>query len=531
MLSSLYIGATGMKSLSEGLSVTSNNLANCSTVGFKSQMALYSDLISQNQANPGEWNYNQENSHVAVGQVGMGVRVDEIATNFTQGGFESTNNATDLAINGKGYFVVQDTYGDTFYTRAGDFTLDSEGVMRTPAGLALTGINLSQTVSQFKGHDYSPKEEEIAQETETETENTNTNTNQATHWSQSDLQPVTIDAFQTLEHKTTSALAITNANFNSSASCLINETNPYFSLLSNYDATAEVPLSENNYSYSQAMSLYDVEGNAHEVVLYYDGRPQNGAQSAVEFLVAETDSNAENTGSGCLMSGILQFNEKGQLSGLAAYTPTEAGNTDLSTWTQANLSEDGLPQFSINDSFVSLDFGIRSKNKQWSTNNAASDVGRDLANAALLGESETANDAATAYTNESFMANYDQNGYASAVLSSYKINTDGIVYGNFSNGEHVELWQIPLARFTSEDGLRRSGDNLFVAPKEAGAVELGNPTSENYGAVISQNIEQSNVDLSREMVTMIVTQRGFQSNSKVVTTSDEILKTAINLKR
>ena len=130
MRSSLYIGATGMKSLSEGMHVTTNNLANCSTIGFKSQMALYNDLIYEEQANPGEWNFAQANSHVAVGQHGMGVHIEEIATNFTQGTLESTNSLTDLAINGKGYFMVQDAQGNTFYTRAGNFIVDNEGTIR-----------------------------------------------------------------------------------------------------------------------------------------------------------------------------------------------------------------------------------------------------------------------------------------------------------------------------------------------------------------------------------------------------------------
>ena len=129
------------------------------------------------------------------------------------------------------------------------------------------------------------------------------------------------------------------------------------------------------------------------------------------------------------------------------------------------------------------------------------------------------------------MSSISQNGYKDGVLSNYQINNDGKVYGNFSNGQSAELWQIPLARFTSDDGLNRSGDNLFAATNEAGAIDVGAAGSENYGTISSQYIEQSNVDVAKEMVTMIITQRGFQSNSKVVTTSDEMLKTAINLKQ
>ncbi|MBQ7608811.1 MAG: flagellar hook-basal body complex protein [Desulfovibrionaceae bacterium] len=540
MLSSLYIGATGMKSQSVGMNVIGNNLANCSTVGFKAQMALYADLISQNQANPGEWTNNQQDSIVAVGQVGRGVGVDDIATNFTQGGFESTNNTTDLAINGRGYFALQDESGSLFYTRAGDFTLDSNAVMRSPGGLALAGVNLSRHESAKPAHTYpsesdaSEVQEDVAAENETSSDNaaeSATPPPPPVRWDVAELTPITLDKFTSMEASATTSLDISDVNIPTDAQSIVSNDNPYFSLLSHYNATHAEPLDSSVYSNSQALTLYDSEGTAHEVAIYYDGRTVSAPNSAAEFLIAETVNNAETAGSGALMSGMLLFDEQGQLAGLSAYTPTEPGNTDLSTWSTANLSDYGLPTFSLTDDVpITLDFGIRSQ-AGWTSSGTADQVGTDLANLSLLADSETASTAATAYNNEAFMASHVQNGYGEGVLSSYEITTDGIVKGTFSNGEMVDMWQIPIARFTSEYGLDRAGDNLFVQTAEAGTMELGSPTNENFGTVISHSIEQSNVDLSKEMVTMIVTQRGFQSNSKVVTTSDELLRTAINLKR
>ena len=103
--------------------------------------------------------------------------------------------------------------------------------------------------------------------------------------------------------------------------------------------------------------------------------------------------------------------------------------------------------------------------------------------------------------------------------------------GHFSNSESLDLWQIPICRFTSEDGLRREGSNLFSATPDAGQMEMGVAGTENYGTVQAYNIELSNVDMATEMVNMIITQRGFQSNSKVVTTADQMLQKAMELKR
>ncbi|MCR5813357.1 MAG: flagellar hook protein FlgE [Desulfovibrio sp.] len=497
MLSSLYIGATGMKSLSDGMNVTSNNLANCSTIGFKAQMALYSDLIYEEQANPGEWNYNQANSYVAVGQHGMGVRIDEIATKFTQGGFESTNSVTDMAINGKGYFVVQDAHGGQYYTRAGDFDVDNEGILRNPNGLSLMGYDLSA-----KKDDKSQAQQ---------------------------LEAINMDKFKFLDAKTTSAISIIDTNLVPSSSAINNETDPYFSMLSDYDATRGQAAA--NYSNAQSMTLYDQEGQGHEVTIYYDGGPETPSGSSVEFLIADTSVEAKNAGDGLLMSGVLQFDHKGQLSGIACYTPKEAGSTDLANWSTASLSKNGLPQFRLNEATIDIDFGLASTSKSWQSTGKASDVGADAANLSLLANTESANHAVTGYGSTPFVSSFSQDGYAAGTLSFYEIGSDGVISGNFSNGQNIDLWQIPLARFTSEDGLNRHGDNLFSATSEAGQIDLGAPGSENYGTVAAYKIEESNVDISNEMVTMIITQRGFQSNSKVVTTSDELLKTAINLKR
>ncbi|MBR4741781.1 MAG: flagellar hook-basal body complex protein [Desulfovibrio sp.] len=493
MHSSLYIGATGMKSISEGLQVAANNLANCSTIGFKSQSTLFSDLISQEQCNPGEWDYNQQDSLIAVGQYGMGVRVDDIATNFKPGNLESTNSMTDLAISGKGFFVVQDLTGNTYYTRAGDFIVDENNIMRNPSGLALLGYDL-QNKSQT-------------------------------------LQPINLDKTKEVALKNTSQIKVTETNIVPSNNFCTSSTDPYFTLLQSYDATQSSPLNNNQYSDQQSVTIYDEIGKAQEVTIYYDGAQCPSPEQAVEFLVAKKVDGATQNGEGLLMSGILQFDSAGNLIGIAAYTPTVMGSTNLNDWQSASLSGDGLPQFSLNGNNIALNFGISSTSSSTTTTNTAADVGTNFRALSNLANTETTNYAVTGYNGGLFQKNITQDGYDDGLLTSYNIGTNGVVHGTFSNGEILDLWQIPLARFTREDGLLRSGSNLFTATSEVGNIDLGVPGSENYGTISSYYIEQSNVDVATEMVSLIVTQRGFQSNAKVVTTSDEMLRTAINLKQ
>ncbi|MBQ7585783.1 MAG: flagellar hook-basal body complex protein [Desulfovibrionaceae bacterium] len=514
MRSSLYIGATGMKSLSEGMHVTTNNLANCSTIGFKSQMALYSDLIYEEQANPGEWNFAQANSCVAVGQHGMGVRIEEIATNFTQGALESTNSMTDMAISGKGYFIVQDEYGKNFYTRAGDFNVDTEGTLRNPNGLALLGQR--QTNVNLKRLD------------QTENQGENVNQNAAPSGV---LEPIKIDKFYGLDPKATSQITIEDTNVLPSSDVAQDSENPWFSLLGNYNATRGQALTSNEYSHSQSTTVYDKKGDTHQVNIYYDGAKDSTSGYSVEFLVAEETSEASAAGQGLLMSGVLQFDSSGQLINMAAYTPSEEGSKELKDWTQASLSNDGYPELNLNGQKIAMNFGVSSQTNKMTGNSTAAQVGTNQSNLATLSSATTSKTAITGYPSASFQGSISQNGYGAGELSNYEVATNGKIYGNFSNGEHLEMWQINLATFVSDDGLMRKGDNLFAATSEAGAITIGAPGSGNLGTVQPYYIEQYNVYIDNKMVKMIITQRGFQSNSKVVTTSDELLKTAINLKQ
>ena len=128
-------------------------------------------------------------------------------------------------------------------------------------------------------------------------------------------------------------------------------------------------------------------------------------------------------------------------------------------------------------------------------------------------------------------SSYTQDGYGTGQLSEVSIDDAGTVTATYSNGQKHDLYRIPLFRFASEDGLRREGNNLYSATPDSGVMEYGTAGTENYGTILGSTLETSNVDVSREMVNMIVVQRGFQSNSKSITTANEMLQKAIELKR
>jgi len=136
----------------------------------------------------------------------------------------------------------------------------------------------------------------------------------------------------------------------------------------------------------------------------------------------------------------------------------------------------------------------------------------------------------TQFNNASKVISQDQNGYASGNLTNVTINNEGVVIASYSNGEQSKIANITLAKFTNPGGLELVGSNLFLASDNSGVPRVGLPGPE-LGKIFTNSLEQSNVDMGKEFVSMITIQRGFQANSKIITTVDELLGELINLKR
>ena len=136
----------------------------------------------------------------------------------------------------------------------------------------------------------------------------------------------------------------------------------------------------------------------------------------------------------------------------------------------------------------------------------------------------------TQYDSDSQVIGTSQNGFSAGELNNVAINSEGTIVATYSNGEKMNISQLVLARFQNPGGLQLRGSNHYEATAEAGTIRVGLPGPE-LGQVFTNALEQSNVDMGQEFVKMITTQRGFQANSKIITTVDEMLSELINLKR
>lgn len=502
MMHCLYAGATGIKTHGEGLSTVANNLANVNTIGYKQQSALFQDLMSQNLASPLA-------PTQGLSQLGMGSAVGDVRTVFTQGPFEPGSSMTDLALNGKGFFQVVSDDGVEHYTRAGNFRFDEQGYLRDPAGYTLSGIKM---VNGQKSGTPSPIRIDMYD-----------------------------DAIATVPARVTSQITAV-MNIGSSDDRCSTASDPYFSLLKSWNGQATPPLAEGSYSSSQGLTVYDASGKSHTVQIYFDGAPAvTQGKTTYEYVIGmnpgEDGSSAAGTaGAGLLMAGTLTFNSKGELVDMSAFTPDGGDKTDLASWTPATLAN-GLPQFTASfagggTQNITLDLGVQCASNSWTGAPAsAAAVGAAGENLPTIVPVERDVSVTTARSGGSALYSFRQDGYPSGSIVNLNITPDGIVEAQYSNNTTASLYSIPVFRFTSEDGLRNEGMNHYSATPDSGVVEYGDAGTSNYGTIAARQLEASNVEMSREMVTMITVQRGFQMNSKVLTTADAMLQKALELKR
>ncbi|MFJ3456854.1 flagellar hook protein FlgE [Scandinavium goeteborgense] len=249
-----------------------------------------------------------------------------------------------------------------------------------------------------------------------------------------------------------------------------------------FDAT-----NADTYNKKGTVTVFDSLGNSHDMNIYYV------KNSANNWDVYTQDSSV--AGAAAVKQAQMQFADNGTLTGVAAYN---AGGV------LQPLVPGAQPEITLN--LASLN-GSAASNFQLSFQNS-------------MQQNTGSNDIVAT----------NQNGYKPGNLVSYQINDDGTVVGNYSNEQTQLLGQITLANFANNEGLQSEGDNVWSATQSSGVALLGTAGTGNFGTLTNGALEASNVDLSKELVNMIVAQRNYQSNAQTIKTQDQILNTLVNLR-
>ncbi len=507
MMSSLYIGAVGMIALGDGMQVVANNLANVNTVGFKERMGLYQDLYNSYQTAP-------SNNVTNLSQQGHGVKLSAISTRFYEDGtLQLGNDAMDMAISGKGFFRVSDDGGNIAYTRAGNFRFNKDGYLVEPNGYVLNGKT----------------------------------------------GPIQLTRAQLTMPAKASASAKLVSNLGMSDTMASSATDPFFSMIGHWSGQNDPPLGEASRGFQDQITVYDKNGQSHVLTVYYDKvDATTDGREIYQYVVGmnpKEDGRADYSGAkgaGILAAGTMTFTSSGLLQDMTAYTPTGSGAEvgDLSKWQGTAVGAAGIPlqlNFKTYDAnglptgttsqALNLNLGMNSAPPSGGGSGTAAAVGTNPANlpgytaGASLPPPANTRDLTTAFQGASSNMFRTQDGYGQGGLVRLNVNPDGIISGQYSNGRSLDLFEVPLYRFTGEQDLHAEGHNMFTPTNLSGPAQEGTAGTENFGNIHGNSLELSNVDMARQFATMIVTQRGFQFNSKVVTTADTMLQRAIELKR
>ena len=450
LFGSMYVGRTGLVNMAKGISISSDNLSNLNTFGFKGNRPIFSDIFA---------------IHSGKNGMGLGTQLQFVDVLFQEGSINVTDVPTDLAIHGKGFFMVYDEKtGNTYYTRNGMFHLEDydENYVKlvNPSGMSLKGQQLNGFATNITG-----------------------------------TGEIVIP--KNLSGKATTYI---NLRFNLDSTIEIEkEDQP---LDQAWDPEKDPPIDNNAYDWLMKVPIIDSQGQKKELIFYFDRTTE---ENQYEFIVV-SDMNAEAP----LASGTINFDEQGfveSIEGIDLVHGSEAKTEDPNLEVDDNAA---LLKLSLDDDLppLFLDFGLYYDD-----------------NDSLKGDQNSITSFASPFV--SFYQ--EQNGYAPGFLQDIFIDDSGIIHATYSNNQTLEVAQILLGAFTSDTLLKRIGQTLFEAPPgiQPAIFEPGNDAP---ATIVSGALEASNVDIAQEMINLITLQRVFQSNSKVVTVSDQLLEDMIRMR-
>jgi flagellar hook protein FlgE len=420
-------GLSGLNANSTYLSVIGNNLANINTVGFKASTVSFADLVSQTVGG------TSQNPM----QIGLGVATGSISPVFSQGAIENSSEATNVAIQGNGFFLVRGDDG-VAYTRAGTFTFDDDGALVTPDGWKVQGFTaLNPTTGQV------------------------VTTGQPTDIiiPPGDLRP---------------PVATTRIDAEI-----------------NLDSTVPIDTTAGAAEYATTVRIFDTMGTQHLITLTFN-RTGPGAWNVAATVPGEdvaggTPGTPQNILTGSPLA--LTFNAQGRLT---------APTTDI-TFNTVN----------------------------WGNGATSPAINWDVIPPVGSGGTPSI----TSFESTSAAGSINQNGAPAGQVDSVTINPKGEIVATFGAGQTVVVGQLAMANFNNPRGLVKMGSNRYGESQAAGVPNVGVAGTGGRGTVIGSALESSNVDIAQEFTRMILAQRGYQANSRSITTADEILVETLSLKR
>ncbi|MCA2989678.1 flagellar hook protein FlgE [Gemmatimonas sp.] len=506
MLRSLFAGVSGLRNSQVRMDVIGNNIANVNTVAFKAGRVTFKEgfaqLLQGASRPPGD------QGGINPIQIGLGMQVGSIDQIFNQGNIETTGLNTDVAIQGDSFFVVRKG-NQSFYTRAGNFQVDAIGQLVSPANGFIVQGRMYENGMQLDG-----------------------------------IQDIKLPFGQRVSARPTTEATLAG-NLNASATIFQGNFND--------PLVRSDPINEKAWTETQ-IGVFDSQGTKHDVKLQMWKTGPNTWNWRIDPKASAQTFEVETNGSsppGNIQLPVAPTGYEILPANVRVYSPT---GVEYNSPADFSFSAGPPPALQFTSSmpsnavirvgyFMSPTTATPSENSGTFNFDQAGILNTDViaalnfavpgANAVRIdlklgggvnGLTQFASTASTAVLR-------DQNGYTAGTLQDFSIDRLGLITGFFTNGTTNPLARIVLADFNNPSGLLRIGDNMYQESANSGSGVLGFALEGAQSQLTSGALEMSNVDLAQEFANMIVAQRGFQANGKVVSTSDELLQELINLKR
>ncbi|MDY0136320.1 MAG: flagellar hook protein FlgE [Thiomicrospira sp.] len=529
---------SGINAASQGLSVISNNLANSQTVGFKSSRAEFADMFSGAQKSPGN-----------------GVRVEAYTQDFNQGTISSTGRELDMAIDGEGFFILEDASGkySNIYTRNGSFKLDKDGFITDQSGNNLLGFNLNQALSTETNPVFDTALDSINL---ADLNKTPKATDQMTY-------NINLDG-ETLRNEdklfAPNAGTINNSVGGNTPLASALSTLPNIQKLTNPELESYGGFPDFTYP----KTIHDSLGGEHRMNSSFYMRDVVTADNSdvgldpvtgnyitdgtgtgikytswlVQYTVDRYDEDSKQwvtsghreaipaDGTASADAGViyeLRFDTNGKLIDVREPNIAALAAGANSTPTGQDNPNEPLPAASWNS------VGSQPK-MQWVIDNPIIGANDPLGNpqATTVGIDVNFTEM-TMFAGDNLMRGVTQNGYKIGDLVGLTTNGDGIIEARYSNGRSIAVAQLALGNFNDLNALEKLGGQMYAESFGSGPVQISAAGTGIVGGIQSGSLEYSNVDVANELVKMIQTQRTYQASAQVISTSQELTRTILNL--
>lgn len=564
MLRSLYSAVSGMRAHQSKLDVIGNNIANVNTYGFKSGRGRFQDVFYQTlQSATGGGN---DTGGKNASQVGYGVQLGGIDLNMGRSALQSTDRGLDLAITGEGFFQVQDAFGNTFYTRAGVLYVDPSsnnlvdsngytvlGVSGNPMGKAAASEKIHLSVPSLSAAKAEAKETINEIDYFINSENAVNSANVTFHFQLDDTLPDGSDVKVNAGELTSNSITV--------------RVNPkaHFTSLQQFSDKMNTAITEANDGQAHPAGNFTISSQPEmgEFANPLTGEEIVKANFGINPGTLTMDGNEIFGGmKPKTVSTSPIFTAKGDVTYSAIFH--EASGNDLAYWEiKASIgdgtnnrefegriysnsdtpksvllkeTEDSLknhPKETEGQSIELSHKGFSSITKEFKDNNSGNDPADGESLASKTGTATASYQAKNLGLGDKTFTLKDGTEGGAQALSDCPIAilSDGIVQITHPQLGILQIGRVDLVTFDNPYGLEQIGNSYFTASSNSGEAKACQPGNGGSGSLRSSALEMSNVDISTEFSDMIVTQRGFQANSRIITVSDQVLEELVNLKR